>query len=121
MGAFTNGGGPPSTQEPEKEIEVQPDTDTGNTDEPKADEPERFATDVTDVTADSELHHGNVTLPVFKVSKNEFYQNMSYGRKRLRFKSGTNAQKYMKGTKYKIPFYVSYTDSKGKTYSRKIK
>ncbi len=116
MGAFTDGGQnqPPINQQDEPEIEVQ-------SDEPKADEPERFATDVEGVTSDSEQFIGKDSFPVFKVGKNEFYQNMNYGRKRLRFKSGTNAQQYMSGTNYQRPFYITYTDSKGKTYSRRIK
>ena len=117
MGMFTDDGqnSPPTTQKEEPEaVEL-------NTDEPKEDEPERFATDVEGVTSDSEQYIGKDKFPVFKVNKNEFYQNMKYGRKRLRFKTGTGAQKYMSGTKYQRPFYVTYTDSKGKTYSRRIK
>jgi hypothetical protein len=64
---------------------------------------------------------GTESLPVFNVTKDEFYQNMRNGRKRLRFKSGTNAQQYMSKTKYRRPFYISYTDSDGKIYNRKIK
>lgn len=112
MGAFTGDNGPPTTQQQEEPEVKQDDTQ---------EEPEGFATDVDGVMADGEHPHGNDRFPVFNVSKNEFYQNMNYGRKRLRFKTGSKAQSYMKGTRYNRPFYISYTDSKGKTYSRKIK
>lgn len=55
-------------------------------------------------------------FPVFNVSKDEFYQNMSHGRKRVRFKNGTSAQKYMANTLYKQPFHISHDG-----YTRKIK
>lgn len=35
-------------------------------------------------------------LPIFKVSRDEFYQNMSNGRQRLRFKSDSDVTKYMR-------------------------
>jgi len=35
-------------------------------------------------------------LPIFKVSRDEFYQNMSNGRQRLRFKSDSDVSKYMR-------------------------
>ena len=57
-------------------------------------------------------------LPVFKVSHSEFYQNMNYGRQRLRFRSGSDAQKYMQGTTYKQSFWIQH-DKDG--YIRKIK
>lgn len=63
-----------------------------------------FKTDVPDVHADGERNG----LPVFKVSKHEFYQNMANGRRRLRFSNGTNVQKYMQGTRYKNPFWIEH-------------
>jgi len=81
-----------------------------------AEEVTGFDTDVPDVKADGEKNG----LPVFKVGKDEFYQNMSHGRKRLRFKSGTGAQQYMQKTKYKNPFWISHDDEKGQTWTRKI-
>jgi len=57
-------------------------------------------------------------LPVFKVSHDEFYQNMNYGRQRLRFRSGSNAQKYMQGTTYKQSFWIQHEKD---GYIRKIK
>ena len=74
--------------------------------------PGNVETDVPYVFADGDK--GGV--PVFKVGKNEFYQNMRHGRRRLRFKSGTPAQKYMSKTKYNRPFYISHDG-----YIRKIK
>lgn len=56
------------------------------------------------------------SLPVFKVSQNEFYQNMNYGRKRLRFRG--EAQKFMQASKYNAPFWIQ-DDKDG--YMRKIK
>jgi hypothetical protein len=60
-------------------------------------------------------------MPVFKVTKAEFYQNMNYGRKRLRFQSGSPIQAYMQGTRYKNPFWISYKEDSGKEFIRKIK
>jgi len=57
-------------------------------------------------------------LPVFKVDHNQFYQNMDYGRQRIRFKSGTDVQKFMAGSKYKQSFWIQH-DKDG--YMRKIK
>jgi hypothetical protein len=112
MGVFTDDGSskPPVTQQEEPEVKDN-----------EQDEPVKFDTDVPDVKADGEHQYGNIKLPVFNVSKNEFYQNMSQGRRRLRFKSGSGAQQYMSNTKYNRPFMISYTDSKGKSYQRKIK
>ena len=58
------------------------------------------------------------SLPVFKVSHNEFYQNMMNGRQRIWFKTGGNAQKYMQNGKYKSNFWIQH-DKDG--YMRKIK
>jgi len=83
---------------------------------------EKFPTDVEGVDADGYIEQGTNKFPKFNVSQQEFHQNMTDGRRRLRWKSDTPAQKYMAGTKYRIPFYVSYTEEKsGKTYTRKIK
>lgn len=57
------------------------------------------------------------TLPVFKVSHNEFYQNMMNGRQRIRFKTGTDVQKFMQNGKYKSKFWIQH-DKDG--YMRKI-
>ncbi len=58
------------------------------------------------------------SLPVFKVGHGEFYQNMNYGRQRIRFGSGSNVQKFMKGSRYKQSFWIQH-DKDG--YMRKIK
>jgi len=82
----------------------------------------KIPTDVKDVMADDTVKIGTNEFPVFSCSKNEFFNNMSNDRKRLRFKSGSKVQQYMKGTKYKNrDFYISYTDDNGKSYRRKIK
>lgn len=57
-------------------------------------------------------------LPVFKVGHDEFYQNMNFGRKRIRFKSGSGAQRFMQGSRYKQSFWIQH-DKDG--YMRKIK
>lgn len=99
MGEFTNG--ETGEQKAAQGTEVQ-------------EKPDGVPTDVESVFADAEKDG----LPVFKVSKDEFYQNMRYGRRRLRFKNGTPAQKYMSQTKYKRPFYIQNTDD---DYIRKVK
>lgn len=57
-------------------------------------------------------------LPVFKVGHDEFYQNMQQGRQRLRFKTGSNTQKFMQGSRYKQAFWIQH-DKDG--YMRKVK
>ena len=103
MGEFTSGDEPP-VNIPDKEKQTT-----------------SFTTDVEGVNADREIKQGNVSFPCFDVSKHEFYQNMEAGRRRLRFKNGTNAQQYHSKSKYQRPFYISYTDTQGKTFQRKIK
>ena len=92
MGEMTGGG-----EGPQKEI-ARDNAVTG--------EPGKIETDVKDVFADGERNG----MPVFNVSKEEFNQNMNYGRKRLRFKSGTSVQKYMRGTKYNKKFFIRNMD-----------
>ena len=73
-------------------------------------------TDVKDCFADAINKRDN--LPVFKVSHDEFYQNMNFGRKRLRFKSGGNTQKFMQGSRYNAPFWIQHEKD---GYMRKVK
>ena len=75
---------------------------------------ERFATDVPDVFADGEKGG----LPVFDVSKDEFFKNMKTDRLRLRFKSGSSAQAYQKQSKYRRPFWIRNKED-GFTYKIK--
>lgn len=90
--------------------------------EPKAEKPKKqYATDVPDVKCDDQVRIGADKFPCFDVTQDEFYQNMQDGRRRLRFSKGSNCQKYMQGTKYNRPFFIRHTDTKGKTYVRKIK
>jgi len=58
------------------------------------------------------------SLPVFKVDHGEFYQNMNYGRQRIRFKSGTDVQKFMQGSRYKQSFWIQHAKD---GYMRKVK
>lgn len=78
-----------------------------------------FTTDVPDVFADAEVKQGTISYPVFDVTDSEFAQNGQFGRKRMRFTG--NAQKYMQGTKYKLPFFIRNTAANGKQYTRRIK
>jgi hypothetical protein len=82
---------------------------------------DEFETDVPGVKADGYIAQGTNKFPKFNVSQSEFYQNMELGRRRLRFASGSPTQEFMQNTKYRNPFYISYTDENGKTYTRKIK
>lgn len=102
VGAFTDG------DSPEKTIA----SDRGKTEYSSDDDDKKFKTDVEDIHADGQRNG----LPVFKVSKDEFYSNMKSDRKRLRFKSGTKMQQYMNKTRYKNPFFIEYEG-----YLRKIK
>lgn len=77
-------------------------------------EPGKVPTDVEDIYADGEKGG----LPVFDVSQKDFNQNMSWGRKRVRFASDTVASQYMRQTKYQIPFWIR---DKETGYTRKIK
>jgi hypothetical protein len=76
----------------------------------------KVETPVKGVFADAINKRDN--LPVFKVSHDEFNQNMNYGRQRIRFKSGTDAQKFMQNSRYKQSFWIQHADTK---YMRKIK
>ncbi len=121
MGAFTNDGGEPTTKPEEivQDQELEAGAEEGG--EEASQQPVGFETDVPDVRSDDFVQQGTEKYPVFKVDRNEFYQNMMHGRKRLRFKQGTGAQEYMSKTQYNRPFFVQYTDTDGKMYNRRIK
>jgi hypothetical protein len=74
----------------------------------------KFKTDVDGVYADGTKGE----LPVFDVSKDEFFRNMKQDRRRLRFKSGSTAQKYHSNTRYRRPFWIR---NKEDGYTYKIK
>ena len=76
----------------------------------------KVKTEFPDVFADAVNSKDN--LPVFKVSHHEFYQNMDAGRQRVRFKSGSDPQKYMQNGKYKTTFWIQH-DKDG--YMRKVR
>ena len=76
----------------------------------------KVETDVEDVFADGI----KLELPVFNVTSKEFHQNMTDGRRRLRFNSGSSVQNYMQKTRYNRPFWISWNDGKN-TYVRKVK
>ena len=71
--------------------------------------------------SDAAIQIGSEKYPVFNVSKEDFYKNMKAERNRLRFSSGSNAQKYHSGTKYRSPFYIQFSNDDGKVYQRKIR
>jgi hypothetical protein len=79
-------------------------------------QPDKIETGVKDCYADAKNNRDG--LPVFKVGHDEFYQNMNYGRQRLRFKSGSSPQKFMQGTTYKQSFWIQHEKD---GYMRKIK
>jgi len=76
----------------------------------------KVETHVTGVFADAVNKRDE--LPVFTVSHDEFNQNMSYGRNRIRFKNGSPASQFMQGSRYKQSFWIQHADTK---YMRKIK
>ena len=114
MGEFTTGSG--DTHQPENVT-----MGTGGVDNTDAEVPVGFETDVTDLRSDDVVRVGKDSFPCFDVEHGEFYQNMQDGRRRLRFKSGTGAQKYMSQTKYNRAFYIRHTDGAGKKFVRRIK
>jgi len=60
--------------------------------------------------------------PVFDVSNDEFFKNLRADRSRVRFTSSDKPNQFMRGTKYRQPFYIRYTDKNtAKTYLSKIK
>ena len=66
----------------------------------------KVKTHVDDCFADAINSRDN--LPVFKVGHDEFHQNMNFGRKRIRFTSGSNVQKFMQGSQYKQSFWIQH-------------
>ena len=71
----------------------------------------KISTDVADCFADGEKGE----LPVFDVSPDEFFRNMKQDRRRLRFDSGTTAQKYHSNTRYRRAFWIRNKED-GYTY-----
>jgi hypothetical protein len=60
--------------------------------------------------------------PVFDVSNKEFFNNMRADRNRVRFTKSEKPNRFMRGTKYRQPFYIRYTDlNTDKKYLSKIK
>lgn len=71
----------------------------------------KIETDVPNVFADALKDN----LPVFDVSKDDFYNNMKAERKRIRL-STEHAANYHKNTKYNRPFFLRHEG-----YLRKVK
>ena len=113
MSEFTTGSG--DTHSPENV------TMGGEIEGSEGEAPTGYETDVMGVHSDDVVRQGKDEFPCFDVDRNEFYQNMQDGRRRLRFKTDTSAQKYMSQTKYNRSFYIRHTDADGKKYVRKIK
>ncbi len=81
-----------------------------------------YPTDVEGVNADDVVKQGTEEYPVFDIPKKYFYSNMEGNRKRMRFPSGSNAQKYVQKTRNSLrPFYVRTYDDNGKSFVRKIR
>lgn len=76
----------------------------------------KVETSIDGVFADAVNQKDN--LPVFKVSHHEFYQNMANGRQRIRFKSGSDAQRFMQNGKYKTTFWIQHEKD---GYMRKVR
>lgn len=83
--------------------------------------PSEYNTDVPDVKANDVVKHGSLEFPVFDCSRDEFFQNSEYGRRRLHFNPDSSVHKYMQNSKQRIPFYIRYIDDSGKAYTKKIK
>jgi len=90
---------------------ISPGADARQNANKPADMTAQVDTEVAGIEADG-MKDG---LPVFNVDQDEFYQNMQYGRKRLRFKTEKLAG-YIKGANSNRPFFIKYGD-----YMRKIK
>ena len=75
----------------------------------------KIDTGIEGVFADAVNSRDN--LPVFKVSHDEFYQNMTQGRQRIRFKSGSAPQKFMQNGRYKQTFWIQHEKD---GYMRKV-
>jgi len=82
---------------------------------------DKLETDVVGVFADNKIRAGLEEIPVFNVDRDSFFKNMHNDRKRLRFPSDSGAAQYLRGTQYRRPFFVSYTEADGKVYRRKVK
>jgi hypothetical protein len=81
----------------------------------------KFETDVPGIHADGYVEHKGIKHPKFNVTKDEFWQNQVDGRRRLRFPKTDSVSGYMRNTKYKNPFYISYTEDNGRSYTRRVK
>ena len=78
--------------------------------------PGEVETEVDGVFADGTKDN----LPIFDVSKDEFYRNMKYDRKRVRFSSDASVTNYLRGSRYRRPFFVRTKTDNG-DYIRKVK
>jgi hypothetical protein len=100
------------TGNPEDNIQNQLDGEKDKAIEP----PEgKIETEFEGVFADAVNQKDN--LPVFKVSHQEFYQNMNAGRQRIRFKSGSDPQKFMRNGRYNKAFWIQHEKD---GYMRKV-
>lgn len=118
MGEFTNSSG--DNHQPEN-VTMGGEQQAAGVDGAEVEVPVGYETDVAGVRSDDVVRQGKDEFPCFDVDSGEFYQNMQDGRRRLRFKADTAAQKYMSQTKYNRSFYIRTTDNDGKKYVRKVK
>jgi len=59
--------------------------------------------------------------PVFDVNSTEFFNNMRKDRNRMRFSNNSKPSQFMKGSKYRKPFYMAYKDKNGEKFLSKVK
>ena len=84
--------------------------------------PEGFETDVEGIYADDKVQYGQEEYPVFDISQEEFFSNLTSDRKKLRFKNGSKVMQYKNKTKNSLrPFYIRTTDQNGQSYTRKLR
>ena len=107
MSMFSDDGPAQFTPEPEK-VEIDTSVDQKG-----------FDTDVEGCRSDDVVKTGNIEFPVFDVDDNTFMTNMKKDRKRIRFKNGSSAQKYMSKTKYNRKFYIQTRDKNGNVNLRR--
>jgi len=81
---------------------------------------EPMKTSVDTLEADGYYAKGIDKTPIFDVEKSDFYNNMTADRQRIRFKSGSKAQRYAQETKNN-QFFIRYTDDNKRQYIRKVK
>lgn len=60
-------------------------------------------------------------LPVFDVESDNFFNNMRKDRNKMNFPDDSKVSKFMKGTDYRLPFYMRHKGPKGEMFLKKVK